>query len=270
VTATPAFASAGEGSPPLLFLHGIGGTRASFDAQLATFGAAWRAVAWDMPGYGASPALPRMTFPALADAAVRLLDHLGVGRAVVVGHSMGGMVAQELCVAHADRVAAAVLYATTPMFGSADGAFQQRFLAERLAPLDRGLTPADLAPRVVGGMLAPGAPAAARERAIAGMAAITAAAYRAALKCLVTFDRRADLGRIACPVLALAAELDALAPPETMARMAERIPGARYACLPGVGHLAHLEAPARFDAAVAEFVAALGAPGGGGAADGSR
>lgn len=262
MTATPAFASAGDGSPALLFLHGIGGTRASFDAQLGTFGATWRALAWDMPGYGASPPLPRMTFPALADAAVRLLDHLGIERAVVVGHSMGGMVAQELCIAHADRVAAAVLYATTPLFGSADGAFQQRFLADRLAPLDRGLTPADLAPDVVSALVAPGAPASARERAIAGMAAIPAAAYRAALKCLVTFDRRTELGRIACPVLALAAELDALAPPRTMARMAERIPGARYACLPGVGHLAHLEAPARFDAALAGFLADLAAPGG--------
>jgi pimeloyl-ACP methyl ester carboxylesterase len=255
--ALPAFKSSGTGSRLLVFLHGIGGNQSAFDDQLEAAGARWRTVAWDMPGYGASPALPETTFPALADSLAGLLDHLGVERAVVVGHSMGGMVAQELAVRHPSRLAGLVLYATTPMFGSADGAFQQRFLAERLAPLERGLTPADLAPDLVAGMLSAAPPVAVRARAVDSMSALSAEAYRAALRCLVTFDRRADLGGIACPTLLLAGELDALAPPRTMARMAERIPRARYECLPGVGHLAHLEGPERFNATLGAFLAGL-------------
>jgi pimeloyl-ACP methyl ester carboxylesterase len=253
--ALPAFRSAGAGPRVLVFLHGIGGNQSAFDDQLRAFAGDWRAIAWDMPGYGGSPPLARMTFTALADAVAALLDHAGAEQAVIVGHSMGGMVAQELAARHPARLAGLVLYATTPVFGSPDGAFQKRFLAERLAPLDRGLTPADLADELVGGMLGPSSPAAARARARASMSAISAPAYRAALECLVTFDRRADLGRIACPTLALAAELDTLAPPRTMARMAERIPGARYECLPGVGHLAHLEAPAAFNRVLGAFLA---------------
>lgn len=253
----PAFKSSGAGRRLLVFLHGIGGNQSAFDDQLRTTGGDWRAVAWDMPGYGASPALPEMTFPALADSLAGLLDHLDVERAVVVGHSMGGMVAQELAARHPSRLAGLVLYATTPMFGSADGTFQQRFLAERLAPLERGRAPADLAPDLVAGMLSAATPAAARARAVDSMAAVSAEAYRSALRCLVTFDRRADLERITCPTLLLAAELDALAPPRTMARMAERISGARYECLAGVGHLAHIEAPERFDAALGAFLAGL-------------
>jgi pimeloyl-ACP methyl ester carboxylesterase len=241
----------------LVFLHGIGGDQSVFDEQLERFAPAWRAVAWDMPGTGASAPLPEMTFPALADAVARLIESLGEARAVVVGHSMGGMVAQEVAARHPERLRALVLYATTPMFGSADGSFQARFLGERLAPLDRGLTPADLAPATVEAMVGPEAPAAARAGAVAAMSAISPDAYRAALHCLVTFDRRAELSRIACPTLALAAERDALAPPATMARMAQRIPGARYECLPAAGHLAHMESPGAFDAALGRFLAEL-------------
>jgi pimeloyl-ACP methyl ester carboxylesterase len=257
MTQVPAHKEAGAGERLLLFLHGIGGGKASFDDQLAAFSSGWRCVSWDMPGYGDSAALPEMTWPALADAAVALLDKVGARRAVVVGHSMGGMIAQELAVRRPDRVAAQVLYATTPFFGSKDGSFQKAFLAQRLAPLDRGLTPAAMAPEVIGAMLRPEAPAAARQRAIACMSAIPAAAYRAALQCLVTFDRNDDLPRIAAPTLVLACDRDQIAPARTMAKMAERIPGARYVCLPGLGHQGHLEDAAAFDGALADFFRAL-------------
>ena len=107
------------------------------------------------------------------------------------------------------------------------------------APLDAGKTPADIAPSLVGGMFGPATPEPVKALAAASMAAIPASAYRAALECIVTFDRRANLDRIACPTLVLAAEDDTLSPPRTMEKMAGRIPGAVYRCLAGVGHLAH-------------------------------
>ena len=64
------------------------------------------------------------------------------------------------------------------------------------------------------------------------------------------FDERANLADIGMPVLCLAGEHDRNAPPPMMERMAGKIPGARYVCLPGVGHLPNLEAPAAFNAAV--------------------
>jgi len=253
----PAFKTAGTGDRVLLFLHGIGGGKASFDDQLATFAPAWRCVSWDMPGYGDSAPLPAMAWPALADAAAAVLDQVDARRAVVVGHSMGGMIAQELALSHPDRVAGLVLYATTPFFGSRDGSFQKTFLAQRLAPLEHGLTPAAMAPEVIGGMLRPETPAAARQRAIACMSAIPAAAYRAALECLVSFDRNADLPRIAAPTLVLACDRDPIAPAVTMAKMAQRIPGARHVALAGLGHQGHLEDAAAFDGALADFFRTL-------------
>ena len=252
---TPAYRMVDEGPETILFLHGIGGARTSFDAQIGAMGPGYRHLAWDMPGYGGSSPLPEMTFPALADAAIRLLDELGIARAHVVGHSMGGMVAQEIAIDHGERVASLVLSATSPAFGKPGGDWQKQFLAARLAPLDAGKTPADLAPAVVAGLVAEDAPAAALGAAVASMCDISSDAYRAALTCLVTFDRRDALDRIAAPCLLIAGEADAVAPAPMMARMAENIPGAQVITIPGAGHLANLETPAAFNAALADFLA---------------
>jgi pimeloyl-ACP methyl ester carboxylesterase len=257
VGAIPNWIEQGQGDQALVFLHGIGGNATSFDAQLPAFADNWRAIAWDMPGYGATPLEGEMTWSALSEAMLRLLDHLEIERAVVVGHSMGGMVAQDLALDHPDRVRATVLSATSVAFGSADGSFQERFLAERLAPLDAGLTPADLAPKVMPGMFKDYASEAAIARAVASMSGIPSESYRAALHCLVTFNRRDDTSRIACPTLVLAAEKDETAPPRGMERMAAKIPEARYHCIPGAGHLANLERPDAFNAAIGDFLETL-------------
>ena len=90
------------------------------------------------------------------------------------------------------------------------------------------------------------------------MAAVPPDAYRAALQALVGFDRRDALAAIRVPVLALAGAEDRTAPPAVMEKMAAKIPGAAFRVLPGVGHLANLEAPGSFNAAVEDFVAGLG------------
>ena len=258
----PAYKTAGPprevgGERTLLLLHGIGGNRDSFDGVLEELPAGWRGVAWDMPGYGGSRALDDMTFETLAAAAVAVLDDLGAAQATVLGHSMGGMVAQEVAARFPGRLDALILFATTPAFGGRDDSFKEIFLADRLKPLDQGKTPADIAPSLVGGMFGEATPQPVKDRAAASMAAVPAAAYRQALHCIVTFNRIADLQTVACPTLVLAAENDHLSPPKTMSRMAEKIPGAKYHCLPGLGHLANLEDPSAFNRAVGDFLTSL-------------
>ncbi len=257
MTPVPACAERGRGSRTLVFLHGIGGNHRAFEGQLDHFAGSARAIAWDMPGYGASAPLERMTFPGLAQALVALFDARGVEQAVVVGHSMGGMVAQELVASFPDRVAALVLYATTPAFGAASSDWQRQFLESRLRPLDEGKTPADLAPALVAGIVGDQPDPEGIARAVECMSAIKSDAYRAALHCLVTFDRRDSLGSIRCPTLALACERDRVVSPAIVERMAQAIPKASYRVLPGAGHLANLERPAAFDAALEEFLAGL-------------
>jgi 3-oxoadipate enol-lactonase len=258
-TAAPVPAS--KDPVPVVFLHGIGGGARGWAPQVASFAAAgYRPVALDLPGYGARPAVEAMTFEALADDVEREITRLGLDRPVLVGHSMGGMIAQSMLRRQPDQYRAAVLIGTSPAFGNPQGDFQKQFVADRLAPLTAGHTIAEMAPAAVDGMMGPKPEAEGRRLATEIFAATPEATYRGAVLCLVTFDERANLPHIRVPVLCLVGEHDRNAPPPMMERMAARIPGAVYRCLPGVGHMPSLEAPDAFDAVVLEFLASALAP----------
>jgi pimeloyl-ACP methyl ester carboxylesterase len=167
------------------------------------------------------------------------------------------MIAQTLLRQRPDGYCAAVLACTSPAFGNPAGEFQRKFVADRLAPLDAGLSMADVAADMVDAVIGDNADPDGRQLAIETLAKIPVRTYRAAVSCLVTFDERANLGRIRVPVLCLAGEHDRNAQPAMMERMAAKIPGARYACLPGAGHLPNLEMPRAFDGTILEFLSAL-------------
>ncbi len=248
----PAWREHGEGSRAVVLLHGLGGNAGLWAPTLPAL-ARHRVLAWDMPGYGASPPVAP-GFPALAAALGRMLDMAGLERADLVGHSIGGMVALEFALAAPERVRSLTLYASPPAFGGRDPAFRERFLAARLAPLEAGRSLAEIAPEVGGRMLGNRPDPAAAPDAIAAMAAVPEAGYRAALATLVTFDRRAGLGRLGMPCLALVGDADPLAPLHVMQATADAIPDARLAVIPGAGHLAHLERPADFNAMLTGFL----------------
>jgi 3-oxoadipate enol-lactonase len=173
---------------------------------------------------------------------------------VLVGHSLGGMVAQTALRRRPDGYAAAVLVCTSPAFGNPSGEFQRKFVADRLRPLNLGKDMADLAAGIVDEIVGPAPDADGRALAIDCMAAVPSDTYRTMVQCLVGFDERGNLAHIRIPVLCLAGEDDRNAPPPMMERMASKIPGARYLCLRGVGHLPNLEAPRSFNAAVLDFL----------------
>jgi pimeloyl-ACP methyl ester carboxylesterase len=240
---------------PIIFLHGIGGGARSFAPQIASFaGAGYQPVALDLPGYGARAPVDAMTFDALAEDVETSIACSALEQPVLVGHSMGGMVAQTLLRRRPDGYRAAVLSCTSPAFGNPAGDFQQQFVADRLAPLEEGYTMAKLAPEAADDIMGPNADPAGHALFVDNFAAVPETTYRAAIKCLVTFDERPNLPHIKIPVLCLAAELDRNAPPPVVEKMASKIPGAFYFCISGLGHMPNLEAPSAFDAAIFNFL----------------
>ncbi|HKU95056.1 MAG TPA: alpha/beta fold hydrolase, partial [Vineibacter sp.] len=107
-------ARSGNG-PAVVFVHGIGGAARIWEPQVVSFTAAGRrCVAVDLPGYGARPPVARMDFEALASDLEATVTRLGLDRPVLVGHSMGGMVAQVALRRRPDGYCAAVLSNTSP------------------------------------------------------------------------------------------------------------------------------------------------------------
>jgi len=239
---------------PLVFLHGIGGAARAWRAQLDFFGDRYRAIAWDMPGYGGSAPLAAVSIASLADALRDFLQQVGATKPILVGHSIGGMIVQQLLATNPDIAGAAVLAQTSPAFGKPDGDWQKTFLDARLGPLDRGETMVSLAPTLVGELVGDDPDTGGMDLARDCMSAVPEATYRATMLALMGFDQRSALGNIAVPTLVLSGSKDRNAPAPMMAKMATYIPSAKYVELEGAGHLVNLERPAAFNAALDRFL----------------
>ena len=247
-----AWREAGSGDV-VLFLHGIGHSRIAWDRQLEHLSDRWRCVAWDLPGVGASEPLEAMTFPAIADAAVSLLDRLGVHSAHLVGLSFGGQQALHVAVGHPDRVRSLVLADTSPAFGT-NGMTREEWIDQRLEPLRSGRTPADIAESVMAGISGPDFSGPDFDLAVAAMGRLTPQGYEDAVRCLPTHDVRDALATIDVPTLVVVGELDPATPPGVARLLADGIPDARLVELPGIGHLTPNEAPREFNRLVREFL----------------
>jgi 3-oxoadipate enol-lactonase len=240
----------------LLFLHGLAGSAESWRPQLDALAPMVRCVAWTMPGYGRSRSLPSTTIASLAGAAVALLDSLEIERAVVVGHSLGGFVAQELALSHPDRVDRLVLAATTAVFGKGPGSdYNKGVLAARLTPLEEGRRMSAVARAHVPTLVGPDCPPTVVTDAIKVMSVIPPTAYREALEALVDWDGRDRLPSLQVSTLCLAGSLDEAAPPQSVAELASLIPGARLETIEGAGHLLHQEQPQEVNRHIRAFLA---------------
>jgi 3-oxoadipate enol-lactonase len=251
------YEAAGQpGARPLVFLHGIGGAARGWRGQLRAFGDRYHVIAWDMPGYGGSAPLASVSIATLADALKDFLDQVGAAKPCLVGHSIGGMIVQQLLVKDPSIAAAVVLAQTSPAFGRPDGDWQKTFIDMRLGPLDRGETMASLAPVLVTELIGDDSDPQGIDLARDCMAAVPEDTYRAAMLALLGFDLRSALKNIAVPTLVLSGSKDNNAPAPMMAKMATYIPSASYVELEGIGHLANLERPTAFNAALDDFLTA--------------
>lgn len=239
---------------PLVFLHGVGGGHAAWNAQLAHFRRlGYPCTAWDQPGYGATPMVEPYTLERIAEK----LKEIVSAPSVLVGHSMGGFIAQEAYARFPQIAKALVLAFTSPAFGGGSGEFARQFIAARTGLLDEGKTMGEVAARLMPTMRGSKSDPAGLAHAQRIMSSIASDTYRKAVELLTTFDRQADLERIAVPTLLVAGSDDRTAPPAVMQRMADRIPGARLVVLEGCGHLGPMDQPAAFNAVLESFLAEL-------------
>ena len=249
---------AGNG-PLVVFVHGLGGDRTTWHAQLALLSATHTAVAVDLRGYGHSADGPdpldfKQDF--CADL-VAVMDHFGVPRAHLVGLSMGGRVARATALRVPDRVASLVLAHTSPGFDALGPEDTARFIAERSSGIGTDTLPPGFGHQQALQMVAPNTAAHVLAAAAAPVQRVRPHTYRRVLEASTRQDRGDTLEHIGCPTLVVSGEHDRVYPMDVTRQLLQRIPHAQHAPIAGAGHLGHLEQPQAFHQAVLGFLNAL-------------
>jgi pimeloyl-ACP methyl ester carboxylesterase len=239
----------GGSGPPLLLIMGMSGTALHWgEPFLQALREDFDVIAYDHRGVGASTHLDgEITIVEMAEDAAGLLEALGVEAAHVVGFSMGGMIAQELALAHPERVLTLTLagtYCGGEGSTSASPEVTQR-LAEAMMSGDRAR--ALRAGWEINVSPAYGADEQAWERfvQIADERAVAVPVVLAQLRACMAHDTKERLAGIELPTLVIHGSLDQMIPVENGRMIASLMDGSRLEIFDGVGHLFCWEAPER-------------------------
>ncbi len=240
------------GGIPLVLVHGYLGGGAQWRGQMRAF-KGMRVVAPCLPGFGESARLPApKTVGGFARAVLNLLQRENIPRFFLLGHSMGGMIAQEIARIAPEKVGALILYATGAL-GALPGRFETMEESRRRL-LEEGAQKA--AARIPAKWLARGKNAGRNYRLAVCLARrADVSAHLAGLAAMQAWDGRRALRRIGCPVLIVWGDLDQSYRREQIDFLHNNIPRAELAVIAGASHLAHLEKPRQFNAAVRKFIA---------------
>lgn len=254
--ASGATKAGGKEALPLVLLHGIGSGAASWVQQFEALGGARRVLAWDAPGYGESkPVSPAS--PVAADYARVLadwLDALDIERCLLVGHSLGAIIAGAFAAANPARVSGLLLISPAGGYGAAQESVRAQKRDARLAMLAE-LGPQGLAQKRSANMLSPHADESAREWVRWNMSRVIAHGYAQATHLLANADLAVDL---ACceqhevrMAVAVGAE-DTITSPQACAHLAQvaRVP---LQIVPLSGHAGYIEQPDAYSALISAF-----------------
>lgn len=244
------------GSDPTLWLiHPIGTRGTIWRPLIPALQERFRVVTVDLPGHGATPGWPA---PFRLDA---VAEHLAgqiaqdAHPAVVIGHSLGGMIGQCMAVAQPDWLRGLVLTSTMPGAGAAGEAMRQRAEVARQEGMGALLDPTLTRWFVTQSLRSPTP----EVRRVAEMLAATdAEAHAATWEAMSQWSMVDRLARVRVPTLIVVGDHDVSTPPAVAQIMADAIPDNRLLVVPGVGHALPQEAPEVWTQAVLHFVQSLG------------
>ena len=248
-----------QASEVMVMLHGIGGQASNFSSIMAllkeTMPIHLKAI--NLPGYAGTESIEGdLDFHKLSVILGEVIAD--IGRPVhLVGHSIGGMIALEHAIVYPEQVKSLTMIGATSAFGGRDDSFKEAFLKARLAPLDQGQSMAEMAKAAAPSLVSTKARQDIVNAVEESLAEVPLHVWKQILKCLVTFNRRDDLGKVKCPTLIIAGEEDTNSPAKTLEKMAGQITDARFECLNDAGHILPLEAPEKISKILSDFIVGL-------------
>ncbi len=217
--------------PPLLLVHGAGGSHLSWPPHLRRLPDR-RVIALDLPGHGRSPGPGRRTIAAYRDVLRDFVDALGLGRFVLVGHSMGGAIALDYARLFPERVAGLGLVATSARL--------------RVAPAILDGIRTDFAAtteQMMGWMVGADFPANARRLAIKRLQESDPEVLHGDFVACDAFDLRAEVDGLAVPATIIVGEADQMTPPKFSQSLHASLPNSELHRVPKAGHMVQLEQP---------------------------
>lgn len=237
---------------PVLLLPAWGETRGSFDRLVPLLPAGVRAMTMDLLGHGAAGApATGYSLVEMAEDVVGYLDAEGITSAVLLGSSSGGYVAQQVAVAHPDRVVGLVLV------GSPRTLRGRPSFADEIDRLTDPVSEEWVRASFAWFPMCRPVPASYLDDRVRDGSRIPAHVWRETLNGLCAATPPTDAGTIACPTLVLRGDRDEVLTLQHQEELARAIPGSRLVVYEDTGHLVLWEQPERVARDVADFVAAL-------------
>lgn len=230
-------------SIPMIFIHGAGGNHLVWGFQIRAVADIAHAIALDLPGHGRSDSPGRNTVDGYREVVVGLLDALKIERAVIVGHSMGGAIAQTIALSNPERVAKLVLIST-----GARLRVMPAILEGVLSDVNQ------VAEIVVANSYATTLDVGLRDRAIAEFLSCSPQVTHGDFTACNTFDIMARVSGIHAPTLVICGKDDKMAPLKFSEFLASKISNAQLTLVERAGHSVMIEQAEQVNQALKKFL----------------
>lgn len=235
------------GAPPLVFIHGAGGSSLHWPPQLRRL-PSLDVYALDLPGHGDSPGNSSTTIEEMAEAILAWQEALALGPCVYAGHSMGGAIAQTLALDHPEAVAGLILVGTGGRLRVHPDILAMTVSKDKY---DQGVD------TMLAWSFSQNADKGMVELAGKRFLQVPASVVHADFLACDGFDVLPRLGEIHCPTLVLCGSEDQLTPLKYSQFLVDQIPEATLVIIDGAGHMVMLERPQAVSAPILDFINAL-------------
>lgn len=244
----------GTGDITVYLLHGAYGDGRyflDFATQLRAYG--YRVIVWDCPGYGQSDRLNEPSIENFADAAINLVEATKSERNVLLGHSMGALIGPRVATL-SNSLDALILSAGSKGFVARPPEDQARYLEERLAPIEQGMSVAEYALPLIKHMMADAASGPLVDEVIRVILDMKTQTFADSIRAISAYDSRPSLIQIKQPTLLIAGAEDPACTAAGMREMAGMIKDSEFHVLDGCGHYGFAERPREYLSIVLGFL----------------